>query len=66
MNSVISGFVFTYSSHCADAFNSVHLIRKLCISAPKFPVLQLFIAKFLQINAVDSSSNLASELENKD
>ena len=41
-------------------------MRKLWIKAPKLPVLQLFMAKFLQIKAVDSSSNLASELKNRD
>ena len=48
----------TYSSHCVEAFNSAALVKNTFISAEKFPVRQLLIAKFLQIIAVDSSNNL--------
>ena len=53
----------TYSSHCVEAFNSAARVKNTFISAEKFPVRQLLIAKFLQIIAVDSSNNLWSGLQ---
>jgi hypothetical protein len=53
----------THSSHCADAFNSPALSRNTWIKAPKFPVVQLLMAKFLHKLAVVSSSSLWSELQ---
>ena len=58
-------FRLTYSSHCADAFNSAALVKNTLINAEKFPVRQLFMTKFLQMMAVDSSKIRWSALNKK-
>ena len=55
---IVRGEKSTYSWHCAEDLSSAARVTNTFTKDAKFPVLQLLMAKFFKIGAVDSSNNL--------